>query len=114
MTGTEAISGARDQIRDNTANPRFGTPKMTGYLINGLDFLWSTHPEAFAENSIPVIKPARVTELSEELPISSLYDLSLVHYMAAKAMGEDAEEAANLAMSQYQFAQEGVEAGNRR
>ena len=97
MIGQDVIDDVRDAISDAVAPYRWGDPKMLRYVNDIQREILRQHPEAAYASTIVVTAFTEAGALTETLTVNDNFKLPMVHGVSAMCLGEDSEDAANMA-----------------
>ena len=99
MTVAAFIAKVRRTISDSVEEYRWGDPVLLGYINDGIALIYDKHPEAAYITAVTTAPPEAVVAGTVDLPITQRFTGALEHYVASRAMEEDEEDAANMAVA---------------
>lgn len=97
-TADEVIKQAQLFLKDK-AGLKWEPTTLLAYVNTGIQLLYRAHPSAFFVTSVITSAPAAVG-LSDEIAVLPRFSEPLSHYVAAKALMEDADDEYNRKLGQ--------------
>lgn len=98
---SDLVNRCRVLLSDRDAPYRWEDGELLVWLNEARLKLWQFRPDAFYVNKIVTREPAKITSGTASVDVLGPYETFIVNYIVARAMGQDAEHAANMATSQY-------------
>lgn len=97
----DIIPRVRLLLSDDAASPRWTDSNLMVYVADGRELFWSLRPAAFFTDAAGIITslPSFDSAVGSEIGLRNDCREAMVLYVAAKAIGEDAEHAANQKLS---------------
>lgn len=89
------ISRARERLTDTQEDYRWSNPTLLQHLADGRRDLFSRRPYAFYVSAIVHELPSFTESLTADVAVLDAFINPLAAYVAARAIGQDAEHAAN-------------------
>lgn len=93
-------AGMRARLNDRGANPRWKPEDVVMWVEEARrDLLWRRRPDAFFVSAILTAYPGPVTALTDPIGVFDHFAGCLIDYCCHRAMGVDAEHAANATLA---------------
>lgn len=93
---SQVVDRVRVILTDADAPYRWDDPTLLRHLTDGRRDLFRLRPDAFYVSAIVTEPPTFAEELTADLAILEPYVAPLAYFVAAKALMQDAEHAANV------------------
>lgn len=99
----DVVTRVRHAISDAVAPYRWEDGELWLYIADGFVQIAARNPEAQYETEVSNSEPASISSNDDQIGLTREYLDSLVHYTVFRSLAKDAEDNANLALSQEHF-----------